>query len=205
MLAIFLDIEATGLDLMKHVPIDIAFQVVDVTTGKILGSYSKVVKPTKEVWDRHDPCSIAINGYTWEMVSQGIEPLVIREEILHLFHDLSIQRGKSVFICQNPAFDRAFFSQIVDVYTQDRLNWPYHWLDLASMYWAILSQKNSIQSIPFPETLNLSKNEIAKIYGIPPEVEPHLAMNGVTHLMQCYQAVLNVKFQESTELSREKS
>lgn len=196
MLAIFLDSEANGLDATRHVPIDIAFQVVDVTTGQIKGSYNRVIKQPRDVWDRHDPSSLAVNGFTWEQICQGTDPQIVHQEIIDFFTNLSIQRGKSVFICQNPAFDRAFFSQMVDVYTQERLNWPYHWLDLASMFWAMLAQKNSRQGIPFPETLNLSKNEIAKAYGLPPEEEPHRAMNGVKHLTLCYQAVLGVKFTE---------
>lgn len=196
MLAIFLDIETTGLDPIRHVPIDIAFKVVDVTTGQIRASYNKVVRQEREVWDRHDPVSIAVNGYTWEQTQQGIDPQTIHDEILAMLNGIGIKRGNAVFICQNPAFDRSFFAQLVDVYTQERLNWPYHWLDLASMYWAMLFQKNRIQGVAFPETLSLSKNEIAKNYGLPPEADPHRAMNGVNHLMLCYQAVLGVKFAE---------
>lgn len=197
MLAIFLDIETTGLDATKHAPIDIALEVVNVTSGRVRGSYNRIVKQPKEVWDRHDPASIKFNGFSWEQVSEGTDPQVIHQEIIELFNKLSVQRDNSTFICQNPAFDRIFLSQVVDIYEQDRLNWPYHWLDLASMYWANLSKKNSTQGIQFPETLNLSKNEIARVYGIPPEAEPHRAMNGVKHLMSCYQAVLDIKFEDT--------
>ena len=196
MLAIFLDIETTGLDPNRHVPIDIAFQVVDVTTGQIRGSYNQVVKQERDAWERHDPVSIIVNGYTWEQLLQGKDPQVIHKEIISMLNGIGIKRGNAVFLCQNPAFDRSFFAQIVDVYTQERLNWPYHWLDLASMYWAMLFQKNRTQGMPFPETLNLSKNEIARTYGLAPEADPHRAMNGVKHLILCYQAVLGVKFQE---------
>lgn len=194
MLAIFLDMEATGLDPVRHAPIDIAFQVVDVTTGEIRGSYNRLIKQPREVWNRHDPISLQVNGYTWDQIQKGADPALVHDEIIAIFTQIGIVRGKAVFICQNPAVDRTFITQLIDVYTQERLHWPYHWLDLASMYWAMLCQKNKNEGLAFPEKLNLSKNEIARSYGLPSEAEPHLAINGVRHLMECYQAVLGVKF-----------
>lgn len=195
MRAIFLDIETTGLDATKHCPIDIAFKVIDLKNGMIVGAYESVIKPSPELWENRDPASILINGFTWKVVSLGKEASVVGQEIMDLFKLFLIERGKAVFICQNPAFDRSFFTQLVDIYTQEKLNWPYHWLDLASMYWAVMSQQRELKKIPMPEKMNLSKNEIAREYGLPAEIEPHKAMNGVEHLILCYQAVLGVKFQ----------
>ncbi len=192
MLAIFLDIEATGLDSFRHSPIDIALKVIDVSSGIEKGSYQSVIRQTPEVWDKRDLHSMEINGYLWEDLLTGKALSQIKEEILNLFQSLEISRRKAIFICQNPAFDRGFFSQIIDVYTQEKLNWPYHWLDFASMYWAQLAQNTRENKIPFPETLNLSKNEIAKLYNIPPEASPHKAMNGVDHLIACYKAVVGI-------------
>lgn len=194
MLAIFLDIETTGLDPHRHHVIDIALKIVDISTGKLRNSYQSVVKQPYAAWDKRDPGSIEINGFTWDQVQAGKDPSLVAIEIIDLFSKLGIERGKSVFICQNPAFDRGFFTHLIDVYTQEKLLWPYHWLDLASMYWALLVQKQAAQGIPFPEQLNLSKNEIAKACNLPPESAPHRAMNGVNHLILCYGAVLGVNF-----------
>lgn len=191
MKAIFLDIETTGLDPYIHKPIDIALKVFDLQSGATIGSYESVIKQSASVWEDHDPVSIEINGYQWEQVSQGKEPAQVKIEIIQLFRSLNIQRGEAVFICQNPAFDRSFFVQIIDVYTQERLNWPYHWLDLASMYWALLSTHLAKQAIPFPENISLSKNSIAKAYNLTEETYPHRAMQGVDHLMATYLAVLS--------------
>jgi oligoribonuclease len=194
MRAIFLDIETTGLDPFKHHVIDIAFKIVDLTTGFHVKDYHSLVKPSEEAWERRDLISMEINGFNWEQVSAGKDISQVGKEIKDLFTDLQIERGKAVFICQNPAFDRSFFNQIIEVYTQEGLNWPYHWLDLASMFWAIFFEKNKQKGIPFPEHLVVSKNEIARHYNLPPEKEPHRAMKGVDHLIQCYEAVLGVKF-----------
>lgn len=194
MLAIFLDIETTGLDPTKHCAIDIGCKIVDVSTGTLVGSYQNIIKPTPEDWNKKDPISMQVNGYTWEEVSLGKDAKTVGKEIILFYQDQAIERGKAVFICQNPAFDRGFFTQLIDVYTQEKLNWPYHWLDLASMYWTVVFQQKNIQHQPFPDKMNLSKNEIARVYNLPIEVEPHRAINGVDHLILCYQAVLGVKF-----------
>jgi oligoribonuclease len=188
--AIFLDMETTGLDSKRHFAIDVAFRIIEIQSWSAKASYQSVIKQPKEAWDCQDPMSIQINGYSWEKVQSGKDPALVGQEIISIFTELGIERGKAVFICQNPAFDRAFFSQLIDVYTQEKLNWPYHWLDLASMYWAVLTLKCRSQNTPFPAKINLSKNSIAQEYSIPAEIEPHVALNGVEHLIKCYQEVL---------------
>lgn len=194
MQAIFLDIETTGLDATQHNTIDIACKVVHTGAGTLRGAYQSIVKQPISAWEKRDPTSMLINGYTWEQVQQGKDPKTVGQEIIQLFQALKIERGKAVFICQNPAFDRSFFTQLVDVYTQEKLNWPYHWLDLASMYWVVALQQRIKSGIHFPEKMNLSKNEIAREYRLPVESDPHKAVNGVDHLILCYQAVLGVQF-----------
>lgn len=191
MLAIFLDTETTGLDCYHHSPIDIAIKLIDVATGTEKGVYQSLINIGEEAWAKRDLGSMEINGYVWEEICQGKEMAQVREDIISLFKNLRVARGTSVFICQNPAFDRGFFSHIIDVYTQEKLNWPYHWLDFASMYWALLASKSA--ETPFPETINLSKNEIARLHGLPPEAIPHKAINGVDHLILCYETVLGKK------------
>lgn len=201
MQAVFLDIETTGLDPKIHSAIDIAFCIVDVSENRILSSYQSLIKIDKDQWDRSDPRSISFNGYTWEDTLRGKPLHIIKQDIIQLLTRYNFSRHKSVFICQNPAFDRAFFTQIIDIYTQESLSWPYHWLDLASMYWAFLIKDYQSHEMLLPETLSLSKNDIASHYGLPPEKEPHKAMQGVEHLMVCYEAVLGVKFNQTRALT----
>lgn len=195
MWAIFLDIETTGLDCTRHCPIDVAFEIVDMTTFCRKYRYQSLIKHPANVWERADPSSLLVNGYTFDQISRGKDLSTVTEDIISIYTSFKIERGKAVFICQNPAFDRAFFMQLVDVYTQEKLRWPYHWLDFASMYWALLIKDNEKNSIPFPESLNLSKNEIAKTYNLPAETTPHCAIQGVEHLMSCYQALFGIQFQ----------
>lgn len=190
MQAIFLDSEATGLDPFHHRLLEIAFKVVDISTGYEKLTYQTIVKQPVEVWNQRDPSSIEVNGFSWDKVQLGKEEELIREEIIQIFNDLKICRGTAVFICQNPGFDRNFFAQLVDVYTQEQLNWPYHWLDFASMYWALQLRSHQQTREPIPFEMNLSKNAIAKRYHLPIEATPHSALNGVDHLLLCYRTVV---------------
>lgn len=191
MQGIFLDIETTGLNPLRHCSLDIAFKIIDLSSGIEKISYQSLIRPTKEMWDKRDPGSIEINGFAWEQVQEGKDGEVVGKEIISILSQQQIQRSNSVFICQNPSFDRGFFNQLVDVYVQELLNWPYHWLDLASMYWAARVNQSHLDHQPIPEKLTFSKNEIAKNYHLPLEESPHRSRGGVDHLILCYQAVMN--------------
>lgn len=190
MLGIFLDQETTGLDSSKHAVLEIACKIIDLATGVELATYDAIITHPKETWDARDPQSILVNGFTWEMVAGGKPEAQVGEEIKSLFKKVAIQRGKSVFICQNPSFDRPFFAKIIDPYQQEKLFWPYHWLDLASMYWALEIKKCRETHAPIPDELRLSKDTIAKALMLPPEKRPHRAMNGVDHMLVCYHKIV---------------
>lgn len=185
MLAIFLDSETNGLNVRKHHIIELAYKVVDVETGEVIESFETLLQIPFEEWKKSDPASLEVNGFKWDDVKGGKKPQQVAEEIKLSFKRCGIERGQAVFICQNPSFDRAFFSQLIDADLQEQLNWPYHWLDLASMYWGkcISEGKN-------PWDSGVSKNKIAESLGLPPETDPHKAMNGVDHLLLCYEAIV---------------
>lgn len=193
MLGIFLDIESTGLDFTRHHVVEIGLKVVDLTSGEVLGAYECVVKQPVSAWNKRDPLSVEINGFTFEKLQQGKDPKTVGEEIARLLNGLNIKRGEAVFICQNPSFDRSFFSQLICPYTQELYKWPYHWLDLASMYLAAVARESIEENREFPKKFSLSKNDIATTYGLPKEAIPHTAMNGVNHLIQCFEAVVGLK------------
>lgn len=194
MQAIFLDIETTGLDPLRHCPLDIAIQIVDLTELSLKGEYQSAIRVSDKNWLGRDPTSVQINGYTLERAQNGVSIETVKEEIIAFFEQHGVKRGSSFFICQNPAFDRGFFNHIVDVYTQESMLWPYHWLDLASMYWVRYMDKHLETGMPIPLQTNLSKNSIAKVYDLPEESTPHTARNGVYHLIACFEKVFGVTF-----------
>ena len=190
MLGIFLDIETNGLNPFKHKAIEIAFKILDMETGVLVDTYQTILYQSYDEWQNSDLSSLQINGFNWEDVSFGIPYEIASKEIQECFSKNKIKRDKAVFICQNPSFDRAFFAQIISPDLQEKLLWPYHWLDLASMYWTSALLKKRSDSSPYPWETGFSKDKIAKVYNIASESKPHRAINGVDHLILCYQAVI---------------
>ena len=189
MIGIFLDIESNGLSVMKHRAIEIALKFMDLTSKNEIARYSSIIKQPQEIWDKSDPASLAVNGFKYEMLENGKTEKQVSEEIIALFKEHHIQRGKAVYICQNPSFDRSFFSQLIDPSIQEKNLWPYHWLDLASMFWALKLKEHRLNKSPLPWELGISKNKIAQTLGLCEEALPHKAMQGVEHLIQCYFAL----------------
>ncbi len=190
MLGIFLDTETNGLNPFVHKVLEIAFKIVDLTTGEIFEKYDAIVRQPLDTWKVSDPSSLKVNGFTYEMVEKGISPTQVAEEITNILQKHHINRGTAVFICQNPSFDRIFFSQLIDPEIQEEFKWPYYWLDFASMYWAEAIREGRIQKTKLPWKTGFSKDKIASIYNLPPEATPHRAMNGVDHLLLCYEHVI---------------
>lgn len=190
MLGVFLDSETNGLNPQIHKIVDIAFIIVDLCSGAVKSKYQTIVGQELKDWEKSDRESLKINGFSWDEVSHGKTPKQAAQEIIDCFAKYGIRRKQAVFICQNPSFDRVFFSQLIDPNTQESLKLPYHWLDLASMQWALMMKKAIEKNGPLPWESGLSKDMIASYYKIPPEEKPHRAMNGVTHLLECYKAVV---------------
>ena len=103
-----------------------------------------------------------------------------------MFNKHGIKRGQAVFICQNPSFDRGFFSQLIPSYEQEKMNLPYHWLDFASMFFSIELFHNKK-----PWDVGFSKDKIARYLNLKEEVRPHRAINGVHHLLECFKQLIS--------------
>lgn len=190
MLGIFLDTETNGLNAFRHRPLEIAFKIVDLQTGKLKDSYQSIIQQPQEAWERSDPASLQVNGFTYEELLKGKKADIVAAEVTNILQQNKIMRGSAVFICQNPSFDRIFFSQLIDPDIQENFKWPYYWLDLASMYWAEGMRRGKENPGLFPWITGFSKDRIASVYHLPGEQRPHRAMNGVDHLLLCYEKVI---------------
>ena len=186
MLGIFLDSETNGLNIQKHRIIELAYKIVDLERGDTLETFETPLFLSSEDWKQSDPLSLKVNGFSWNDLEKGMTPSAAAEAIKASFKKCNIKRNEAVFICQNSSFDRAFFSQLIQSEVQEKLRWPYHWLDLASMYWCRCIREG--QGLPWKN--GVSKNTIAFTFGLPQESYPHKAMNGVNHLILCYEAVV---------------
>jgi oligoribonuclease len=190
MLGIFLDTETNGLDPQRHRVLELAFQIIDLYTGKQLKTFQTLVQISQELWSQSDPASLQVCGIQFEDTQRGLPLSEIQNEVKQIFLEYSLLRGKAVFICQNPSFDRVFFSQILDVGLQERMSIPYHWLDLASMFWGYCMEKAKMSKSPFPWEIGFTKDKIATFFHLDKEAQPHRAINGVNHLVACYKALI---------------
>ena len=59
-----------------------------------------------------------------------------------------------------------------------------------SVFWALSMIKARNKEGPLPWEIGFSKDLIAQHHNLPSEEKPHRAMNGVNHLLLCYQAVV---------------
>ena len=197
MLGVFLDTETNGLNAFTHKILEIAYKIVDLETGTLKKEYHATISQPMDAWEKSDAESLQINRFTFTELQQGVTTELVAQTIIDDFVALGIVRKKAVFICQNPSFDRAFFSQLITPETQERLQWPYHWLDLASMYWALAIKEASRDPNHLPWITGFSKDLIAAHYHLKPEAKPHRAMNGVDHLLLCYTAVVGFPKKDS--------
>jgi len=194
MLGVFLDTETNGLNPTIHRLVEIAYKIIDLYSGEEKDTFHSIIFQPDSVWENSNLKSLEINGFTLDEMKSGKKETIIKSEILKSFEKNNIKNENAVFICQNPSFDRAFFSQLIDSETQDLLGWPYHWLDLASMYWALSLRKATNNQSYFPWETGFSKDLIASSYNLPKEMLPHRAMNGVNHLILCYKAVVGFPY-----------
>ena len=195
MKAIFLDIETDGLDPDIHLALEIAVVGVDLHNMSCMFEYSSFIHCSENHWDMHsDPEALKYNGITFNDVKDAKRPHQVSGDLVELFLSYELDKTNSIFICQNPSFDRAFFPQIMSHETQRELDLPYHWLDLASMYWAkSVNPKKPVNGHNSPRTVPMSKDAIAKYLGLPSEEKPHKALNGVKHLIDCYKAIFELE------------
>jgi DNA polymerase-3 subunit epsilon/oligoribonuclease len=197
MIGIFLDTETSGLDFYSSRIFEIAFCLIDLSTRQRLCEYSSIVSHPKSVFEESDPTSLYINGFTFDMVSSGKSEGLVASDIKRIFHSFKIKRENAVFICQNPSFDRGFFNQLISSKEQEKLKWPYHWLDFASMFFAVEYEQNKT-----PWTIGFSKDKIAEHLKLPKEARPHRAINGVNHLIDCFLGLFSEKTQARTSLDK---
>ena len=192
MKGIFLDIETNGLDSDINSPLEVCVSIYDLHGMKCITEYHTMIQCSERTWGfSSDPRALKINGITYEEVKNGKPVYEVCADLTELFLSHEIDKTNAVFICQNPSFDRSFFNQIMPVEVQQELELPYHWLDLASMYWArSIDVEKPVNGHNLPGLIRLSKDAIASYLGLPIEEKPHRANNGVHHLIECYTALM---------------
>ncbi len=130
----FIDIETTGLDLLRHEIIQIGV-VLTTPTLEFIEEFEIKIKP--ENLERADLASMKVNNFKEE---EWIDAISLKEAIKILY----IKTKDVIMVGQNVAFDSAFleyaFSKTDIVNTMH-----YHKLDTISIAWAKLHNDPSLE------------------------------------------------------------
>lgn len=192
MRGIFIDTETTGIDANKHVALEICVRVVDMSNIDAhdnTAQYHSCITCSAYDWIIADHSALSLNGFDDRILSMGKPAEKVRIELLSFILSFDLTNSNSFFICQNPTFDKPFFDKIITLKDQLEYDIPYHWLDLASMYWMVMYARSSTEG----EKISLSKDSIAQKLNLPIEEKPHKAIYGVQHLIECYKALIKYK------------
>jgi DNA polymerase-3 subunit epsilon/oligoribonuclease len=177
---IFIDIETTGTDFYLHMPLEICVRCTNQDLSVVF-EYNTLLKCSKYDWSNADKKALNVNGIKYKDVENAECYESCTYFIKNLFATYFVFPSFChAFVSQNPSFDRFFLTKIMG--PDNMVDLPYHWLDLASMYYA--------KNYPSLNQMSLSKDYIAKSLEIEPESKPHRAINGVDHLMKCYNKLI---------------
>lgn len=184
MIAVFIDVETTGLDLYRDRLLEVGLIVVDLVQNKVVNTYEALILgpgPLEQTSGHH------INQITTlEMINEGKTEEQVAHEIEQILIEHAVFMHHGFFVCQNPVFDYYFTRPLFGLMRTSIRAWPYHWLDLASMYWIKLGHKSE-----YP--VKLTKNNIARQLDLDTEAEPHRALNGALHLLECYNELMRIE------------
>jgi len=153
----FIDIEMTGLNMIKHEIIEISC-VITTSKLKIIEKFELKIKP--EHIENADKIALKINHYNekdWETAYNLEDAMKI----------LSKKLKDCIMIGQNVSFDSAFL-EYAFIKTKLKNTMHYYKLDTISIAWAKLNKKSNIT--------HFSLREMSKYFGIKNK-NPHNALS----------------------------
>lgn len=176
---VFIDTEATGLDVTKHELLEIAVIRVsqDWESGKpefkLVDEWSTKIIP--EHIETADPASLRVNGYT---VTNWKDAVPLREA-LEVFAE---KTADAIMVAHNVSFDAEFIDTALGK-LGIKNTMHYHRLDTVSMAHAILKDS--------PDTTRYSLGELCKRFGIVNE-HAHTALSDSRATFELFKKLLSL-------------
>ena len=168
----FIDIETTGINVLKHELIEIGCVLTDHNL-KVIDEFEIKIKP--EHIENADPIALKINRYNekdWERAVSEKEAMKI----------LNKKVKDCTMVGQNVAFDSGFLEY---VFAKNNLvnTMHYHKLDTISIAWAKLHKDESVE--------HFSLREMCKRFDIINE-NPHSALSDARATYELYKKLMNL-------------
>ncbi|MEI6528235.1 MAG: 3'-5' exonuclease [bacterium] len=165
---IIVDVEATGVDEVKHALLSVG--AIDFEHPERQFYEECRAFPGAHVMDE----ALAINGFTLEQVNDPNKQT--DEDLIKHFIGWAKQSQDHTFGGQNPSFDRDFLHRAADRYG---LDWPFAFrtVDQHSVCYTHMVLKGIKPPVAHGRS-DLNSDKIMKYVGIPEEPHPHNALNG---------------------------
>jgi DNA polymerase III epsilon subunit-like protein len=165
---IIIDIEASGIDEVKHAILSVG--AIDFDNPKNQFYEECQVFKGAHIMDE----ALVVNGFTKEQATDVNKQT--DEELVKHFIDWTKSVNEHTFAGQNPSFDRDFLHRAADRY---HIEWPfaYRTLDLHSVCYTHMIKKGIVPPVAMHRS-DLNSDKIMQYVGIPIETHPHNALNG---------------------------
>lgn len=165
---IVIDIEATGVDEIKHSILSVGAIDFD-NPGNQFYEECRAFEGAHVMNE-----SLEINGFTREQVTDPKKQT--DEELIKHFMAWAMQTREHTLAGQNPSFDRDFLHRAADRY---HLDWPFAFrtIDQHSVCFTHMIKRGIIPPIAHDRS-DLDSDKIMQYVGIPAEPRPHNALMG---------------------------
>ena len=155
---IIVDTETSGDDELKHEILEIGLLVVSQKDWAVIDSGNWLIKPHHI--ENAIPAALERNGYNEHDWRNAPE----LSDVMPIFSE---KTKDGIFMAFNVSFDWAFIKNAFRITNVPNLM-DYHRLDVLTLAWALGGDNL--------ERLNLKA--VAEFFGVPPEPDPHRAING---------------------------
>ena len=165
---IVIDVEATGIDEIKHSILSIGALDFDNPENQFYEECRAF--EGAHIMDE----ALAINGFTRQQVFD-LNKQTDKDLVLH-FIEWTKKVKEHTFAGQNPSFDRDFIHRAADRY---HIDWPFAFrtIDQHSVCFTHMVKRGLVPPVAHGRS-DLNSDIIMHYVGIPAEIRPHNALNG---------------------------
>ncbi len=188
---LFLDIETSGLNPPKAVPLSIA--MVCETSPTTRRHFEVLIDPTDEQWENRNAKAMEVNGLTREVLKEeGVSLEQAKIEFLSFFLQCGITHNNTLLVGQNPSFDIKF----LDFYFPTKfMGFPPQTLfDNIELF--KITEQYDLKLKPYKNSRNT--HNMSKALKVQEEDNIHTAMGGALAAIRNFNALRN-RMQEALD------